>query len=202
LLFLRDVGDTEVGGFGICPNELLLVEDIQLVDQTCTCTTVKFHDDAVANFFDEKVDTGLQPEQFARIWIHTHPGDCAQPSLTDEDTFDRVFRRANWAVMFILACGGDSFARLRFNEGPRADILLPASVDFNCAFSQSDFDVWEAEYEQSVTDCDTFVDFTGGFWSQDRFEYLNDDQNDLHEDTYLELMERQLEEETEAYGYK
>ena len=32
LLYLRDRGDTEVGGFGIsCPEDLLLVEDVRLV---------------------------------------------------------------------------------------------------------------------------------------------------------------------------
>ena len=36
LLFLRDFGDTEVGGFGIASdNDLLLIEDVQLVGQQC-----------------------------------------------------------------------------------------------------------------------------------------------------------------------
>jgi hypothetical protein len=85
LLFLRDYGDTEVGGFGICPNHPLLVEDIKLVKQTCTFTTVAFDDESVADFFEDQVEAGLTPEQFARVWIHTHPGASAQPSLTDED---------------------------------------------------------------------------------------------------------------------
>ena len=37
LLYLRDLGDTEVGGFGISAvDDLLNVEDVQLVRQTCT----------------------------------------------------------------------------------------------------------------------------------------------------------------------
>jgi hypothetical protein len=50
LRFLRDVGDTEVGGFGISHvDDLLLIEDFQLVKQTCTPVTVEFDDIAVAD---------------------------------------------------------------------------------------------------------------------------------------------------------
>ena len=88
LLFLRDRGPTEVGGFGIAPAaDLLYVEDIRLVQQTCTSISVAFDDSAVAEFFDEQIDAGRRPEQFGRIWIHTHPGDSAQPSHVDEETF-------------------------------------------------------------------------------------------------------------------
>ena len=42
LLFLRDLGETEVGGFGIsAENDLLLIEDIQMVRQRCTSVTVQ-----------------------------------------------------------------------------------------------------------------------------------------------------------------
>ena len=103
LLYLRDRGDTEVGGFAIsAAGDLLLVTDVQLVKQFCTAMSVKFDDPAVADFFDQQVDGGLRPEQFARIWVHTHPGNSPLPSQTDEATFDRVFGRAEWAVMFIL----------------------------------------------------------------------------------------------------
>ena len=106
LLFLRDRGDTEVGGFGITSRELLLVEDIQLVKKCCSWESVAFDDDSVADYFDQQVDAGRTPEQFARIWVHTHPGDCARPSLTDEATFDRVFGRANWSASPALKGGG------------------------------------------------------------------------------------------------
>jgi hypothetical protein len=69
LLFVRDRGSTEVGGFGITlSDDLLYVEDIRLVRQTCTAVSVAFDDTAVAEFFDEQIDTGLRPEQFGRIW--------------------------------------------------------------------------------------------------------------------------------------
>ena len=147
LLFLRDLGDTEVGGFGITrADDLLYVEDVALVKQTCSSVTVAFEDDAVAEFFDLQIDAGRRPEQFGRIWIHTHPGDCANPSSVDEETFSRVFARSDWAVMAIVACGGQTYARLRFHVGPGGSLLLPLAVDYRQPFAASRHDEWTDEY--------------------------------------------------------
>jgi hypothetical protein len=151
LLFLRDYGDTEVGGFGIAAsNDLLLVEDVQLVKQVCTWAHVAFDDESVADYFDRQVDAGHQPAQCGRIWVHTHPGNCPLPSLTDEETFDRVFGRSDWAVMFILASEGQSYARLRFNVGPHADLEIPVGIDYTSTFDGCAFDAWEQEYLANV----------------------------------------------------
>ncbi|MEX1224700.1 MAG: hypothetical protein WEA31_09155, partial [Pirellulales bacterium] len=147
LLFLRDYGPTEVGGFGISsPDDLLLIQDVQLVKQVCSWAHVAFEDESVADFFDSQVDLGGQPEQFARIWVHTHPGACPRPSGTDEQTFSRVFGSSDWALMFILAKQGQTYARLRFNAGPQADVELPVGVDYHCDFEGCAFDAWEQEY--------------------------------------------------------
>jgi proteasome lid subunit RPN8/RPN11 len=151
LLFLRDLGDTEIGAFGIASaDDLLLVEDIRLVQQTCSWVHVEFDDEAVADFFDEQVDRGLRPEQFGRLWIHTHPGSSPDPSGTDEATFSRVFGSSHWAVMFILARGGQSYCRLRFNVGPGGEMLISADVDYGNEFSASDHSSWRLEYEATV----------------------------------------------------
>lgn len=147
LLFLRDRGDTEVGGFGLALGpDPLCVTDIRLVRQVCSVVTVQFDDQSVAELFDEQVDQGQHPERFARIWVHTHPGDSPHPSSTDEETFARCFGRANWAVMFILARGGQTYARLRFNVGPGGTLLVPAEVDFGVPFPASDHEAWERDY--------------------------------------------------------
>ncbi len=152
LLFLRDYGDTEVGGFGISASgNLVHVEDVLLVKQVCSWAHVAFDDDSVADFFDRQVDSGRQPQQFGRIWIHTHPGDSPQPSRTDEETFSRVFGNADWAVMFILAQGGQAYARLRFNTGPTADIEMQVKVEHPRSIASSTVDEWEAEYLANVT---------------------------------------------------
>jgi hypothetical protein len=151
LLFLRDLGPTEVGGFGISSkDDLLLVEDITLVKQQCSPVTVKFADEAVADHFDNYVDLGYEVERFARIWVHTHPGTSASPSSTDEETFARCFNSSSWAIMFILAQGGETYARLALNAGPGGDLMLPVEIDFSRAFAATDEPGWEQEYLQSV----------------------------------------------------
>ena len=157
LLFLRDAGDTEIGGFGITPSDdLLLVEDLCLVEQQCSPVSVSFDDEAVADFFEQQVDQGRHPRQFARIWVHTHPCDCPRPSGTDEETFARCFGRADWAVMFILAHGGQTFTRLRFNVGPGGDLEIPSEVDFSQPFAAASQDAWEQEYQERVTEGGAF----------------------------------------------
>jgi hypothetical protein len=151
LLYLRDLGESEIGGFAITPtNDLLFVDDVRLVRQTCSWVHVEFDDESVADYFDDQVDAGRWPEQFARIWVHTHPGDSPQPSGTDEKTFERVFGRADWALMFILARGGKCYARLRYNVGPGADIELPVDVDYSRPFAGSEFELWHQEYADNV----------------------------------------------------
>lgn len=151
LLCMRDLGPVEVGGFAITsPDDLLLVEEFVTVRQLVTVASVTFDDAAVADFFDQQVDAGRQPQQFLRIWCHTHPGDSASPSSTDEDTFARVFGRSDWAVLFILARGGQTYARLRFNVGPGGHIQVPVEVDFQRPFAGSDQQAWKEEYQANV----------------------------------------------------
>jgi len=151
LLYLRDLGETEVGGFGIsAADDLLLIEDIQLVRQTCNVGSVAFDDESVADFFDRQIDAGVTLSRCARIWLHTHPGSCPQPSVTDEETFARVFGLCDWAVMFILARGGQSYARLRFNVGPGGSLMLPVEVDYRRPFKSSDQTAWGEEYAANV----------------------------------------------------
>lgn len=151
LLYLRDRGPTEIGGFGITvPGDPLFVQDIRLMRQFCSPVTVAFDDAAVADFFDEQVDLGRRPEEFSRIWLHTHPCDSAQPSLTDEETFARCFGGTDWAVMFILARQGETYARLRFNVGPGGSLLLQAQVEFQVQFAGSAHARWAQEYQSHV----------------------------------------------------
>lgn len=146
-----------MGGFGISSeSDLLLIEDIRLVDQWTTIVTVEFDDNGVADYFDEQVDAGRPPEQFFRIWLHTHPGDSAQPSGTDEETFARVFGTCDWAVMAILAVGGETYARLRFNAGPGGEHELPVRIDYGQAFPAADPEAWQAEYDRCVRPNETF----------------------------------------------
>jgi hypothetical protein len=154
LHYLRDLGPTEIGGFGVSTgDDLLRVDEIHLVNQLCSPVTVKFVDLSVADYFETQVDRGLRPEQFGRVWVHTHPGDSPRPTGTDEATFASAFGRTHWAVMFILARGGATYARLGFNVGPGGSIEIPAEIDFSQQFTASDWAGWAREYEEHVRDC-------------------------------------------------
>jgi hypothetical protein len=186
LLFLRDLGPTEVGGFGISSrDDLLLVEDIALVRQLCSPVTVKSEDDAVADHFDRYVDRGYQIEQFGRIWVHTHPGDSASPSNTDEETLGRCFGGNPWAVMFILAKGGETYARLALNDGPGAELMLPVEIDLSQPFGASQETTWEQEYVESVCE----ERFLEPFPEQHRLRKVNGNSTDrdhLLDDVWLD----------------
>jgi proteasome lid subunit RPN8/RPN11 len=151
LTFFRDKSDNEVGGFGITkPDDLLSVIDFITVKQEVTVVSVKFDDNAVADFFDEQVDLGRKPEQFARVWLHTHPGMSPEPSAKDEDTFSRVFGNCQWAVMFILAEGRKTYAKLSFNVGPGGQILIPVEIDYSQEFGPSNQEAWDVEYKNNI----------------------------------------------------
>ena len=145
-------GDTEIGGFGVAsdPEQLLRIDDFITVEQDTTCVSVVFDDQSVADYFEQQVDMGHKPEQFARIWLHTHPGDSPHPSAVDEETFSRVFGNCDWAVMFILAKGGQTYCRLRFNIGPGAHIEVPVGVDYTGTFTGSDHEAWQLEFSANV----------------------------------------------------
>lgn len=151
LLYFRDQSENEVGGFGIAdPDDLLFVQDVVAVKQEVTSISVKFDDEAVSEFFDEQVDLGRRPEQFARVWLHTHPADSPEPSGKDEETFKRVFGACQWAAMVIVAQDDSTYARLSFNVGPGSQVLVPVGIDYSQAFGPSDHDSWDAEYAANV----------------------------------------------------
>jgi hypothetical protein len=138
---------------------------------------VRFDDVAVADFFDEQVDLGRQLEQFARVWVHTHPGNSAHPSGTDEGTFRRCFGGTDWSVMFVLARGGRTYARLQFNVGPTGSMEIPVEVDFHRPFDAADQVAWKREYSDTVEkEADWLSDLDvsqGSRWGNE--EYLDAD---------------------------
>jgi proteasome lid subunit RPN8/RPN11 len=170
LRFFCHRAETEIGGFGAArADDLLLAEDFQTVSQKASLASIAFEDEAVADFFDHQVAQGRKPAQFARIWCHTHPGSSPIPSGIDEETFQRVFGRCEWAVMFILAKGGSAYARLRFNVGPGGDLVIPFQVDFSNPFQGSSFEAWEAEYLANIHP-EPLAFFVGGRgWTGDDF---------------------------------
>jgi hypothetical protein len=52
--------------------------------------------------------------------------------------------------MAILARGGSSYARLRFNVGPGAHTKIPIEIAWDQPFEAADPEAWEAEYLANV----------------------------------------------------
>ncbi len=151
LIYMRDLTENEVGGFGITEtDDLLLITDFVLVKQKVTFASVSFDDESVAEFFENQIELGRKPQQFARYWLHSHPADFCSPSSTDETTFNRVFGKCDWSCMFIVAKNNSTYARLRFSIGPGGEINIPVSIEYNCPFEAADFKTWEKQYQENV----------------------------------------------------
>lgn len=159
LQFMCHRGDTEVGGFGVArdPENLLYVHDFYTVPQECTSVTVAFDDVGTADYTEDRVLEGLKPDQILRIWIHTHPGSSPTPSGTDEDTFKDKFGDCDWAIMFILAKYGATYARLKIKGGKQSlSRVIGVAVDWTAWAEESaqaakEIDSWRTEYEKNVT---------------------------------------------------
>jgi len=99
--------------------------------------------------------------------------------MVDEETFARVFGRTDWTAMCILASGGRSYARLRFNVGPGGEMEIPVQVDFQHPFSASDHAAWREEYAACVQRADPVPsvrrDLLGSFGDVRPFDPWDDD---------------------------
>ena len=124
--------------------------------QFCTSVSVRFDDGSLADEFEALVDQGYAPAQFARIWLHTHPGESPQPSGVDEETFAKKFSDPDWGIMGILARNGATYVRLRWNRPPQLEVELATEVDFHGPFGGSRIDDWKSQYRERVIPEATF----------------------------------------------
>jgi len=152
LIWMRDRGNTEVAGYGITETEdPLLVTDFKLIKQVCTVASFDFDPEDGAEFMEQMADTGLMPWQYSNLLLHSHPGNSPNPSTTDETNFVKSFSHPHWAIMFIIADGGDIYCRLKANVGPGIVRELKISVDWSVPFLGSDVEKWKEEYEAKVS---------------------------------------------------
>tara|TARA_X000001388_G_scaffold77419_1_gene78146 strand:- start:211 stop:825 length:615 start_codon:yes stop_codon:yes gene_type:complete len=142
---------TEIGCFAIThPEDRLFVTDLWFPKQTCTAATVEFDDEDIAAQIDELADTHPMDECF-RIWIHTHPGNSANPSGTDESTFSKVLGHFDWAVMAILAKGGETYARIKHNA-PAG--ITDGKIEYKIPMGMysGGYEEWDKILEDKVTE--------------------------------------------------
>jgi hypothetical protein len=201
-------GDTEVGGFGVAAeDDLLYVEDVVLVKQSCTPVSVCFEDESVADYFDMPRPTAAARRSAAPGSGSTRtPAGPQQPSTTDEDTFARVFGECEWAVMFIIAEYGETYARLAFHSGPGGSLKIPVEVDFQPPFAASDEEAWESGVpgQRAPRGAAAHVSrrarplrrSRAASWPADGREY----EQDLAWDSYWDSEDRFWREEVTPYG--
>jgi proteasome lid subunit RPN8/RPN11 len=157
LKFMCASVSTEIGGMAISDLEdPLLIVDIAIPKQVVNAAYVRFDDTAYADLMFELCDPDgeykFQPVQCQRIWIHTHPGTSPYPSGVDEATFARTWGACDWAVMFILAKGGEFYARLeeRHQNGLCTVHKLDALVRWELPFPAADHEAWATTIRANV----------------------------------------------------
>ncbi len=159
LQYLCQACDTEVGGYGVAhdPKKPLYLDDFLVPKQECTQAFCDLDITHASELWEDFLDKGMIPTQYASVWIHTHPGNSPTPSTYDETTFDKF--TGDWIVMAILARGGSTYARLRINEDyGKVETTLAVSVDWASwpkVFKDNNMEYvlgdWEAERLERVT---------------------------------------------------
>jgi hypothetical protein len=158
--YLCHAGPTEVSAFGVtAADDPLYVEALAVPKQECSGAYTDMDADSIAALTDAVVDQGMHPSQFGRVWLHTHPGDSAEPSGTDEKTLTGAdgLGGCDHAVMAILARGGEVYCRLRVKRLD-VEVLIPVKVDWE-RFPRDletagglPHDKWLAQYLDCVTE--------------------------------------------------
>lgn len=152
IMYFMYRGDTEVTGFGISdPDDDLLIIDFKLVEQECTTCTIDMKADGLTEYVNQRMDEGIYPGKSFRIWIHTHPGNCPNPSSVDEEQFDEFMSDQPWVIMLIFAKDRSTYCRLGVSGGPGATQELDVEVDWSQACQDIDFTILEQEYLDLVT---------------------------------------------------
>ncbi len=125
------------------------------------------NDAAVADFFDRQVERGLEPSKFARVWLHTHLGDSAMPSWTDQETFGRVFGGCGLGRDGHPRAGRQDVRPTAPHRRAGAEVRLPVRVDWDAPFRQSDHDGWLAEHAARVEEEPEWESFHDGLMALD-----------------------------------
>lgn len=178
LIWMRDRGETEVAGYAITGTEdPLLVTDFVLVKQKCTEVTFDLDPEDGVEHAERMMDAGFMPWQTQNILCHSHPSNCPRPSLTDEENFKSAFSHPNWAIMFIIAKGGQTYCRLKINTAPGVIKLLKIEVDYSVPFEGSKEDEWNTEYTEKVTKDDNWSRYT---LTEDSDKKIEEDEVDCY----------------------
>ena len=163
LLFLQDVSNTAMGGFGICDHgDLFLVRDFALIEQVSTCLTVKFSDKKLNNFYETRLEANSMSDQLSLIWIQTNPDSFPSSSLWEKQELGHLFKQRDWFVTAEFGTEGQAKASMHFRIGsrsanPRVETQLDVEVDYQAMFPKSNHQMWLDEYKANVRCLDPFA---------------------------------------------
>lgn len=160
LIFMRDIGNTEVAAFGISDDkDYLLIRDIRMVKQKAYSAFVEMTSEGVSEYVNSMIEEGIDNfNQFFRVWIHTHPMESPIPSGQDHETFNETFCNQTWSVMFILGNTGKTFASIqcRPDRSNNSVLFAPTPIPVYMDISDpngligSSEEAWKEEYEKNV----------------------------------------------------
>lgn len=139
-------------GIAASSDQPLRIASVYAPEQQCTGGETEITD-GIAKYVDMCIhDWGLESaSQFMRVWLHTHPGNSAEPSSQDWETFEEShFMSQDFSVMFIIARGGNTTCHLRINSGGLSIVEeIGVQIDWKSPYlglTQDMLDSWEAEY--------------------------------------------------------
>ena len=104
--FLGELEDVEFGGFLITAvDDPLYIEDLRLIRQLSSASTIQFDEAVVEEFFAQMAAMGRPEESYARILFRSHASDEAESTAADEELFAKMFGRHDWSILLIHAKG-------------------------------------------------------------------------------------------------
>lgn len=153
LMAWRDIGDTEVTGFFITKKgDMSKVIDAMIIKAECSGATVDISSEAIEAFYLEMAEKEIYPDQL-QIWWHTHPGNSASPSGTDESTFKELGQDRTLNMMYILAKGGEEFAQISVTD-LASGIMLKSAIAVKHPFTKwsrfPSYETLQKEYDDNV----------------------------------------------------
>ena len=145
-------GHDEVSCFGIALHDErpLRINELYLPDQEVTTVSTDPTEEGLAKMHDECGLLNLNPRQFSRVWIHTHPFKSS-PSQVDYTTCREQFATYNWFVMLIK--GNDGFTCYLYIMGDLpVRLTLKVEIDYtNPGLPSNIMEAWTKTFKEGVS---------------------------------------------------
>jgi proteasome lid subunit RPN8/RPN11 len=121
----------EVSLYGITESNSLVIKDFWIPYQFGTAVTTEFDEEKKVEEVDKLIQKGLDPNNFLKIWVHTHPKMSPNPSGTDIQTFKTKFNNLNWSIRLILGQNKQMTVKYQQNSPIPLELDLKTEIDFS-----------------------------------------------------------------------